>query len=148
MRYAKLFFTICGVLTLTQTGCRRQWDLTKPACKKAIDEYYSNRPECLREAPDPRHPELGNLCIGYRSVVSIDSFTPPWNGMPRTSHVAYHYTIGRVPDWAQSPAILQTYPQLRDALTGPHQATENLVGGSAKDDSYVWEVIPPGQTVE
>jgi hypothetical protein len=147
MRYTKPFLATCCLLALMQLGCRRNWNLTQPACKNAISEYYSTRPECLRTSPDPMHPELGKLCYGYRSVVSIDSFTPPWNGMPRTSHVVYHYTIDRVPDWARSHQMQERYPDLQKALNGSHQATDNLVGSAGGDDSYDWSVIPPGHLV-
>ena len=147
MRHIKPLCVAACIIGLTQAGYG-QWNLTKPACKQAIDDYYSTRPECLLKTPNPHHPELGKLCFGYRTVVVIDSFTQPWNGMPRTSRATYHYTITRVPAWARSQEVLTAHPEIRTALRGTHQASDNLVGGKSEHNDYVWGVIPPGTFVE
>jgi len=129
------------------TGCSH-YHLSKSICEYAINWYYATRPVCLRTTPDPAHPSWGNICIGIRTVTSIDSFSKPWNGMPRTASVKYHYAVINTPAWAHSSEVQSAYPEIIHALNGTHEAEEHLVAGRCESDHCAWSVIPPETVVE
>jgi hypothetical protein len=67
---------------------------------------------------DASNPGYGNLCVGHRSVSTIDSASPTDDKPGATTDVSYHYSLDGVPDWAKAPETQTAYPDLRDTLSG------------------------------
>ena len=67
------------------------------------------------------------FCYGHRSVVSIDSSTPPAvaNGFPETQ-VTYTYKIEDIPVWAKTDEIQAAFPDAAKAMNGPSTGKATL----------------------
>ena len=60
------------------------------------------------------------FCYGHRTVISIDSFTPPAkgaSGFPETN-VTYRYKMEDVPVWAKSPDVQAAFPDMTAKTSG------------------------------
>jgi len=69
------------------------------------------------------------FCYGHRVVDSIESFTPPTprNVFPETD-VVYKYHVEDVPIWAQSQAVKDAFPKMRQQTSGDSTDKATLAG--------------------
>lgn len=88
--------------------------------------------------PDPKLPGYGNFCFGHFNVTAIEKATPNDSSNPTLYTVKYQYEVEGIPDWAQSPDSMRTFPKLA-ADTSIRSATTTLVKGDNGD----WVVKSP-----
>jgi len=85
---------------------------------------------------DQQRPGFGNFCYGYRTVSSIDSFTPTTSKNGATTDVVYRYSIRDVSDWAKADEIKADFPGLQADLLGTQVGRATLTDNAIKG----WQV--------
>ena len=85
---------------------------------------------------DQQRPGFGNLCYGFRTVSSIDSFTATTSKNGATTDVIYRYSLRDVPDWARSDEMKADFPGLQADLAGHEVGRATLTDNALKG----WQV--------
>jgi hypothetical protein len=120
-----------GYDALTQEGLLTRTTAEKKVfiiASKQVNNYDLSDKGRTTWTPDTTQPGYGNFCYGNREVTSIDNSTPGTNGSgAKTVSVNYHYKIGNVAGWANSPEMKTAYPQIADALGSNPSDTATLV---------------------
>jgi hypothetical protein len=120
-----------GYDALTQEGLLTRTTAEKKVliiASKQVNNYDLSEKGRTSWTPDTSQPGYGNFCYGTREVTSIDNSTPGTNGAgAKTVTVTYHYKIGSVAGWANSPEMKTAYPSIATALDANPSDTATLV---------------------
>ena len=81
----------------------------------------------------------GNFCVGSPHVISIDKAVPA----PNTSRysVSYHFALGSLPAWAQTPEVLAAFPSI--AAENSEKQITALANLSKTDGGWTASGIQP-----
>jgi hypothetical protein len=120
-----------GYDALTQEGLLTRTTAEKKVlivASKQVNNYDLSDKGRTSWTPDSSQPGYGNFCYGNREVTSIDNSTLGTNGNgAKTVAVAYHYQIGSVAGWANSPEMKTAYPSIASALGSNPSDSATLV---------------------
>ena len=120
-----------GYDALTQEGLLNRTTAEKRVlivASKQVNNYDLSDKGRTSWTPDSSQPGYGNFCYGNREVTSIDNSTLGTNGVgAKTVDVAYHYRIGNVAGWANSPGMKTAYPNIGTALDSNPSDRASLV---------------------
>ena len=120
-----------GYDALTQEGLLTRTTAEKKVlivASKQVNNYDLSEKGRTSWTPDSTQPGYGNFCYGNREVTSIDNSTLGTNGEgAKTVTVSYHYQIGNVASWANSPEMKTAYSGIASSLGSNPSDTATLV---------------------
>jgi len=106
---------------------------------KQVNDYDLSDKGRSTWTADQSQPGYGNFCFGHLEVSNIDNYTPPDANATHYT-VAYHYSVGGVPDWANSAEMKAAFPKIAAETGNQRSGTANL---AKAEKGWVVENVQP-----